>query len=155
MIWVAILDPRVPKSSLFHKIYTWGAKKLVLGAFQEKHQNIMDFCSQNDRFLRGKTMLKHCIVIKKTGFGGSRKVRFLDPKFDLKKHEISHKICPWGALGSIFLIFWGLGTGCFFDGFRDRKKWVQNPETSEKMVPGGDRGETSQPSRGQGGPPPL
>ena len=117
----------VPKSSLFHKICAWGAKKPVLGAFQEKKQNIMDFWNQNDRLLRGKTMLKRCTVVKKQGFGGSRKVRFLGPKFDFEKHEISHKICPWGALGSIFLIFWGFGTGRFFDGFRDRKKWVQNP----------------------------
>ena len=35
----------VPKSSLFHKMCAWGAKKPVLGAFQEKQQNIMDFWS--------------------------------------------------------------------------------------------------------------
>jgi hypothetical protein len=94
-------------------------------------------------------MLKRCTVVKKQGFGGSRKVRFFGQKLDVKKHENYHKICPCGALGSSLLIFGAFGTGCFFDGFRDRKKWVQNLENLTKVVPSGDRGEP-----GEAGPRP-
>ena len=82
-------------------------------------------------------MLKRCTVVKKQGFGGSRKVSFFDPKMDVKKHELSSKIGPWGALGSFFLIFLRFSKGSFFDGFRDRKKWVQNLEKSGKSGPEG------------------
>jgi len=82
-------------------------------------------------------MLKRCTVVKKQGFGGSRKVPFFDPKMDVKKHEISFKIWPWGAIGLIFLDFRRFLKGSFFDGFRDRKKWVQNLEKSGKSGPEG------------------
>ena len=100
-------------------------------------------------------MLKRCTVVKKQGFGGPRKAMFFEQKMDVKKHELSSKIGPWGALGSFFLIFLRFLKGSFFDGFRDRKKWVQNLENLTKVVPSGDRGEPGEagprPRRGEGG----
>ena len=85
-------------------------------------------------------MLKRCTVIKKQGFVGSRKVVFFDSKMDPKRHQNSRKM----DLGSIFLDFLLFGTGSSFDGFRDRKKWVQNLENLTKVVPRGDRGDTGE-----------
>ena len=82
-------------------------------------------------------MLKRGVVLKKQGFGGSQKVMFFDQKVDVKKHDSSTKISPRGALGSVFLDFGRFWKGSFFDGFRDRKKWVQNLEKSGKSGPEG------------------
>ena len=81
---------------------------------------------------------------------------FFDPKIDVEKHDISSIMGAWGALGSIFLVLGGFGTGRFFDGFRDqKKKRVQNPEKYKTNVPRGDRGEMEPagptPRRGEGG----
>ena len=45
-------------------------------------------------------------------------------------------------LNRFFWICGGFGRGRFFRSFRDRRKWVQNFEKSDKVVPKGDRGES-------------
>ena len=87
--------------------------------------------------LKGKIMLKRSAFVKKQGFGGSQKIMFFDQKVDVKKHDSSAQISPRAALGSVFWILGGFGRGRFFDGFWDRKKWVQNLVKSDKSSPEG------------------
>ena len=52
-------------------------------------------------------------------------------------NEISFKIGPGGALGSIFLIFLVLERVVFSIVFGNEKRWLQNLEKSDKSDPEG------------------
>ena len=96
-------------------------------------------------------MLKRCTVVRKQGFGCSRKVRFLGPKLDAKWMKFHLKSVPEAPLDRFSWFFW-FWNGSFFRLFSGTKKVAPK---SRKIWQKWSRGVTGvnrpRPGRGQGG----